>query len=708
MIFKDEIFELDHWKWRYLKPREGADSSWCIRVDFPNAWPDEISNIVLAGLTAIELPNNEDGAEATICPLRLERCKLSWARLEPLLLSAGDNLFDPTQRNRAIEDYALKVGCSARTLHKDLRRYWTRGSNMWALLDDRYKSGRVQVLTSGMDGKVPFTAGRGRTASKGRYKVYQMTDDDVKVIKKVLEENFLVKPKETHAITDSYTLLLHDHYSREEGNKRVQLPLGHRPTRRQFENILYRDYGFKARNKDRIGEADWERDHRGMVGTILADCLGVGHQYEIDATIGDIFLVSVEDVNVIIGKPTIYFITDRKSRLIVGFYVGLENANWECALQAILSVSEDKRELCALYGVDYDPAHWPAHRVHPSIYFGDRGEMITEASGNIATGLNLTVSNTPARRPDLKALAECGFQLMNCNLRTAPAYDPPSNVKRRRGKNFAKDACLTVRQFGKLILEHIINYNNRPILNYDLSPKELIDKVVPTPIALWNHGVATRSGLLTRYEASKVRTALLRRGVAKRTTRGIEFEGCVYECKTGARQDWKERAREQVSYVDISYDKRLVDHIYVHTGSKSGPERAELTEISKKYRGMCFEEVAFFEGMSRDVRLNSKEQGHQSRLDYYGATQPTIDNAIARLKNEGTRPSKNGRKKEAKPHRQAAKKQERQHTASMVPATERQRPARALTQLIATPSIPYTALPTGSAAALAAAAQDDF
>lgn len=708
MIFKNDIFELGHWKWRYLKPNPNADTSWCIRMDYPNAWPEEISNADLAGLTAIELSDAEDSAEANNCPMREERRKVSWARLEPLLLSAGDNLFDPTQRNRAIEDYAQKVGCSERTLHKDLRRYWTRGSDMWALLDDRHKSGRIQDLTPGPNGKASFTAGRGRKAAKGRYKVYQMTDADLQVIKKVIEEDFLVKPHEVHALTDSYTLLLDEHYSRQEGKRKIILPLGHRPTRRQFENILYRDYTFKARNKDRIGEDDWNRNHRGMTGTILADCLGVGHQYEIDATIGDIYLVSVEDVDVIIGKPTIYLITDRKSRLIVGFYVGLENANWECALQAILSVSEDKKDLCARYDVDYNPADWPAHRVHPSIYFGDRGEMITEASGNIATGLNLTVSNTPGRRPDWKPLAECGFQLMNCNLRAAPAYDPPSNVKRRRGKNFAKDACLTVRQFGKLLLEHIINHNNRPILKYALSPKELIDRVRPTPIELWNHGVATRSGLLTRYDAAKVRTALLRRGLAHRTERGIEINGCFYECETSLREDWKELARTKSLYVEVRYDMRLVDHIYVHTGNKNGPELAHLTDISKCYRGMCVEEVAYFKDLQGDVDFAAKEAGHQSRVDYRNNTQPTIDAAKKRLKNEGTKPSKTGRKKEAKPHRDLAKKQERQHSASMVPATQRQRLAHAPAPLIATPSIPYTAPAPGSAAALAAEAQADF
>src|SRR5690606_24251979 len=84
---------------------------------------------------------------------------------------------------------------------------------------------------------------------------------------------------------------------------------------------------------------------------VRSDCLGVGHYYEIDATIADIYLVSSEDVNKIIGKPTLYLIIDRKSRLIVGFYFGLENASWNGAMQAILCISENKRGLCARYGV---------------------------------------------------------------------------------------------------------------------------------------------------------------------------------------------------------------------------------------------------------------------------------------------------------------------------------------------------------------------
>ena len=77
--------------------------------------------------------------------------------------------------------------------------------------------------------------------------------------------------------------------------------------------------------RSRLGDSDYERDHRKVLGTVLNDCLGVGHLYEIDATIADVYLVSSEDPSKIVGKPTLYLIIDRKSRLIVGFYFGLEN-----------------------------------------------------------------------------------------------------------------------------------------------------------------------------------------------------------------------------------------------------------------------------------------------------------------------------------------------------------------------------------------------
>ncbi len=50
---------------------------------------------------------------------------------------------------------------------------------------------------------------------------------------------------------------------------------------------------------------------------------GPGSRYEIDATIADVYLLSADRQRVI-GRPTLYVVVDVFSRMVAGFYIGLE------------------------------------------------------------------------------------------------------------------------------------------------------------------------------------------------------------------------------------------------------------------------------------------------------------------------------------------------------------------------------------------------
>lgn len=663
MLFKNEVFEWQGVKMRLLSADAVSDEAWCIEVNNELAWPECLSFREIAELEASGpgLPL----ISPTISRARLDKCAEAWERLRPLLDSAGMGLFHASERNRAIQLYAEKVGCSERTLHKDLRRYWQRGQTEHALLPDYHHSGRFDFLAKDSDAKATRTAGRGRKPEEGG-KVYQMSDDDAKFMRKVIDEEYIRDANVT--IADAHTSLIRQHYRYEDGNgEKFVLPPGECPSLRQFHYFLLRNYSLEARLRGRLGDKDFEKDHREVVGTIMADCQGVGHYYEIDATIADVYLVSEDDVNTIIGKPTLYFITDRKSRLIVGFYVGLENASWNAALQAILSIAEDKQALCERYGVVYDPEDWPAHQVFPSQFLADRGEMVSGASDNIAEGMQGTVANVPGKRPDWKAIAESGFHLAHCVLRPiTPAYDPPSNATRRRGKHYEKDACLSPRQFGNLILNYIINSNRKEMLYYDMSTEELIAGVRPSPIELWHHGIATRAGLLNRFPEEMVRFALLRKDTAVVTEKGVEFKGAFYTFPEGFEQNWFLRARKRRFKVVVSYDMRLVDNIYIHSlDGKSAPYVASLSERSKKYAGKCFEEMAFFEDLRRKLRLGAAHTRLQSRVDMIDATAPTIATAEDRLKTQGKKMSRSARRKDVKPARTQERSKERQAMAPL-------------------------------------------
>lgn len=661
MLFKNDIFELEGARLRLLHADVPADNAWCIYLDSDTAWPIRLP---YAEISDLQSPSKEEPAPTTHSEARLRKCSDAWARLQPLIHKHGNKLFHSSMRNRLIVEYAQEIRCSVVTLRKDLRRYWQRGQNKFALLPDYDKSGHAKEAAAG--GLVGITAGRGSKARLG-HGTYQLSPVDLANMKVVIERGYL-KDSRISAV-DAYRELVAEHYRYEDGNQRLYPnPLGELPSLRQFRYFLAKNYDIEVRLRGREGNTDFEREHRKVLGSVLADCLGVGHYYEIDATIVDVYLVAQDDRNKIIGKPTLYLIIDRKSRLIVGFYFGLENASWIAAQQAILSISEDKHALCARYGVEYDPADWPAHQVFPQEFVADRGDMISHASTSIAEELQVTVTNLPSKRPDWKPLVECGFRLFHNAIRPiTPAYDPPSNATKRRGKHYEKDACLTVNEFGNLILNTIIQNNRREILKYPLSRAELLAGVRPSPLELWNFGIASRSGLLTRFPEEHVRFALLRRDTATVTEHGVHFRGCYYAFQKAISEKWFELARKRRFQVNVFFDPRLVDQIYVQSlQGKGSPQLATLTQKSLDYSGLSFEEVRYFELLRDAVRQESGPQRLQNSIELSDKTKPVTTHAKRSLKATGNQ-SRSARRADTKPARHQALSVERQRAAQLEP-----------------------------------------
>jgi hypothetical protein len=682
MLYKNDVFELDGVRMRLVYSDVSANTAYCICLEDDAGWPISVPHAEIADLRPLPVAeaNQRVPSDASI-----RKCKEAWSRLAPLLERSGLKLLDPQQRNRAVLDYAAEYQCSPATLRKDLRRYWLRGQTMYALLPDYEKSGRPKVSEG--DGCFAFTSGRGRKP-KAEYDVYQLTATDLGYMKRIIESGYLTDAR--ISTVDAYKELVRQHYRYEDGNLQpfVNHP-GALPTLRQFRYYLLTHYDIEVRLRGREGDSDYEREHRKVLGTTLDYCHGVGHYYEIDSTISDIFLVSREDVNDIIGKATVYLIVDRKSRLIVGFYFGVENASWNAALQAILSISQDKRVLCERYGVEYNPSDWPAHQVFPQQFLADRGDMISGPSNSIVEELHVTVTNLPSKRPDWKPLVESMFRRMHNELRSkAPAYDPPSNATRRRGKHYEAEACLTVRDFGNLLLNTIIHINRQALRSYDLSPAELAAGILPSPLALWNHGITSRAGLLTRFPEEHVRLALLRKESAVVTEHGVEFKGLFYTFDFAISRKWFEHARKKRFEVVVSYDPRLVDQIYVHIpGGKTPPCIATPTQRSQKYLGYSFDEIKHLENLREQVEFESVQQRLQEDMTYHDRIAPVVANAEQRLKAAGPKVSRSGRRADTKTARGKERSHERKELARL---QEMPGPANAVPESVAQPGTTTT------------------
>ena len=666
-LLKNDLFHNESGtRYRLLDVTPETDEAWVINVTDEASWPRRYSYAALLDdmgkqkLALVSSTGHRSVSEYTNAAKA--RRKKAWEIIEPLLASAA--IYDPKLRGPLVKDRAGSTGASATTINKYLRDYWRGGQTQDALIPRFPDIGLNQPQA---------TNARGRSPSNSRYEIYQMhrSVDDKHVIDAV---NVHYLNGEVSTLQHAYEEMLKEHYSYLDGNGDSFIkPSGERPSYRQFYTVVKRSFSHETILRRKKGNKDFERDHDQRIGSALYEAIGVGYIYEIDATIADVFLVAQADRSKIIGKPTLYLIYDRYSRLCPGFYVGLESPGWETAVQAILSLAEDKAALCRKYGVPYDPLDWPADRIFPLKFLGDCGEMISRNSSRICDGMESTISNAPPLSPQNKGTVECGFKLIHASIAPAtPGYEPPSNVMRRRGKHYDRDACLTLDEFIAIILRAIIAHNRREMKKYPLDPRAALRGVSPAPREIWADNVVHSAGVISRYSEDYLRLQLLPRGKATVTDQGVLFQGCFYSCKELEKKGWFVSAANRGRFdVSVSYDRRLVDSIVVHDPQDARKSyTCELTTTSEPYRGYSFAEVKYVQKTVKQLLQEGEDNALQEKINLKKFIADIAQPAHAAMKQATKGKSRSSRKADIAADREAEKQTRRQRDA-VIPSAPR-------------------------------------
>jgi hypothetical protein len=701
MLYRNDVIQISESGLRYrilaLDPK--SNTAWLFALGNPKAFPEPRALDELRQLESAKGLERATGGPEIFLNHLTERAtarrNTAWLRIKPLV--ENPQILERKLRGALVNARARELGCSEQTLYAGLRRYWAGGQTLDALIYATFRCGRK---------KDPGTGGRGRKPHKGRYEIYQITPKEYEKIDQVIRKRYLKKA--TASAAQAYQGLLEDFYSYRDGNGKIHIrPLGERPTKRQFYRLLGQRFGLEQTIRSREGDKEFERNHRAKLGSTIFDCLGVGDIYEFDATIADLWLVAEHDRSRIIGKPTLYLICDRRSQLIVGFYVGLESASWPAARQAILSIAEDKAALCQRYGVEYDPDDWPADGIFPKQFVADRGEMLSHDSSRLVTILDIPVVNLPSKRPDGKGSIECKFKLTRVTLAdSAPGYEPPENVHKRCGKHYERDACLTLDEFIAHILNFIILHNRKIMQNYPLSSDQLSRNVSPSPREIWVDDVLHNGALGTRYDERHVRFALLERDVATVTRQGIRFKGCYYSCQEALRDGWFTRAGRGTYKLNISYDRRLVDAIYIHDpADRTRFITARLIEksSSNRYKGFSFDEVKAWQYFENAIKRTGEQSNHQAVADFHAAVNPIAKAAHKNMRLVTKGKSRRSRRADVKLDRENERRERRRNEAAMPSINET--PGRAPAAII--PLTPRPATDTDITAIPSPAASDN-
>ncbi|MCC7682744.1 transposase family protein [Janthinobacterium sp. FW305-128] len=537
-------------------------------------------------LTVIDAPNG-----AGLFPYKLSgtmraRQERAWAAVAPLVKNTPE-IYIMAKRRKMIIERARELGISTDTIRNWIVEYWQGGSTPSALVGKRNSCGRHRTEGSTSPGSTKLGRPRKHTPGVGTNVDERMLKYFRVGIARIFHKQTRISKYETYLKT--IQLYLPDAVQADEKGKVKVINSDMIPTYRQFLYWLRKETDEFSTATAKRGMDYYQKTLRPLLGNSTADSIGPGYKFQVDATIADVYLLSRADRRKLVGRPVLYVVIDTWSRMIVGIYVGLENASWTVAMMALHNVTLDKVEYCKEFGIDIESHEWPNASLASTI-LGDRAEFISKHSTNLAKWLNIEVENTPPYRADWKAVVERSFGLLQAKFRAeAPGYVDKNHVA-RVDADYRLDAKLTLHEFTQIVIHSVLHHNNTVITGYPLDNEMVSEGVVAIPIQLWNWGIHNRMGTMKKHSQDKLLLALLPTDEASVAANGLLFLKRQYYSTELHAQKWFSKARGGRIPVTVSYHPHNLNTVLLHVGEGSFIKCTLMSDESIA-QGLCYEEV---------------------------------------------------------------------------------------------------------------------
>lgn len=535
-------------------------------------------------------------------------------------------IYDEKFRYEQIVELKNKTGRKDKYIYKHLRNYWTFGKNIDALYPSFGACGGVGKPKNPKSGK---KMGRKRKTAYVNplwtgINVDQMIRD---IFDAAIAEYYNKRDK--HSVRFAWCKMLTEYfntgYEMKRGVPTPNLKKDHEvPSLDQFRYYLRKKEDKLKIIIAREGEGRYLLKFRPKLSNSTQRALGPGHFFEIDATVADVYLVSSDRIR-IIGRPIVYFVIDVYSRLIAGFYVGLEGPSWIGAMMAIDCTVANKVELCAEYGIEINEEQWPAHYL-PEFFQADRGEMEGIMS-NTLPGIGTHIINTPPYRADLKGIVEQRFRTLNMKIGPYSPGRVKEEYKQRGGKDYVLDAKLTLRAFTKMIIEMILSYNNNQyIKEYPGEKGMLPDQVLPVPIHLWNWGMKNKGGFMVEKPRDFVRFSMLPSARVTVDEFGIHFNKMCFASEELNVKGWFLAGKSHKQ--NIKYDPRSLNYVFVMDANNQFIP-CELLPSFKRFENKSLEEIKMIQ-FDEDVQgMLYRSEENQAFADLDAQLSKIVDEEVA-------------------------------------------------------------------------------
>jgi hypothetical protein len=560
----------------------------------------------------------------------LRRAEAAMRLIQPIIDAPDGGVFLPEVRGPLVAMAVKEHNVSRKRIYQYLGRWMRGGMTEYAVYARYFECGaRGKERKAGLAKR-----GRPRELSSGPTKSPGVNvDADMRDKLQTGYRMFVLKErgKGGHPTKKGFEMTLMRFFATSAALKHgvvtPVLPVADRlPTLRQF--IYWGTKGLDERERllRLHGERRFALRYRPVLGDSTLTAIGPGSVYQFDSTIPDLWIVSALLRSRRLGRPVLYLVIDVFSRMVVGFYIGLENASLLAAGLALENAFGYKQEYCASVGIEIAPDEWPCKGLPESI-FADRGELEGPAADHLVKALSCRLSNAPPYRADAKGIVERGFRTLND---LAIHWQPGAVFKPwERGEHDPRlDACLTLHEFRQLVVYAVLFHNRSLLSGYRLQPDMIADQVVARPIDLWAWGVVNRTGHLRTMDPSVVRLHCLPGGKATVTARGIRFNGLFYSCPLALRERWFETARASKTWcVDVAFDPRCVDQIYLRSPDTRVVETCRLVDAEQRFLSRTWDEVNDFIISQKGQQQEMRSEQLQGAVDLQAQAQAIVDKA---------------------------------------------------------------------------------
>ena len=325
-----------------------------------------------------------------------------------------------------------------------------------------------------------------------------------------------------NSLHTAYTLMLKEKYCDEAGQLRQEYPSFYK------FRYYYRTHN-KRKNQiiKRNGLSYYQRNERPCVGDGVqqyAPCVGTAM---LDSTVCDIYLVN--EAGQVVGRPLLAACVDAYSGLCMGYSLSWKGGMY-ILRNLMLNVIADKAEFCKEHGVMVGKDDWPSAWM-PGRLVTDMGTEYASENFSQLSELGITIVNLPPYRPELKGPVEKFFDVVQNYykpiLKGKGVIEP--DYRERGVQDYRKDACLTLKDFEKIILQCILFYNRGRILSdFPYTEEMLKAEVRPYAVDIWKWGCGKKEANLLEISREELVLNLLPRTTAKFTRFGLKANRLRY------------------------------------------------------------------------------------------------------------------------------------------------------------------------------------